>query len=39
MKLLVNRFQASGIDVRVDLRGSDIGVAQHFLDETKIDPT
>ena len=36
MRLLVDLFQAFGRDVRVDLRGGKIGVAEEFLDAAQI---
>jgi hypothetical protein len=36
MKLSMDRFEPLLIDMRVNLRGRDIGVAEHFLDDAKI---
>ena len=36
VKLLVDRFEPRRIDVRVELRGGDACVAEHFLDLPKI---
>ncbi len=34
MELLVNAFEPRVVDVRVNLRGTDAGVAEHFLNLT-----
>jgi len=36
MKLPMHSFQSLLIDVRIDLRRRDIGVAEHFLDDAQI---
>lgn len=36
MKFRVNCFEPIGIDVRVNLRRRDVGMAQQFLDNTQI---
>ena len=33
MKFLMNRFEALGIDVGIDLSRRNIGMTQHFLDD------
>ena len=35
MEFLMNRFEALGIDVCIDLGGGDIGMAEHFLDDAQ----
>ena len=36
MKLAVHGFQSLLIDVRIDLRCRNVGVAEHFLDDAQI---
>ena len=36
MKLVVHRFQPLLIDMRVNLRGRNVGVPKHFLDDAQI---
>jgi hypothetical protein len=36
MKLPMHSFQSLLIDMRIDLRRRNIGVAEHFLDDPKI---
>ena len=36
MKLLVDRFEAVAVDVGVDLRGGNVGVAEHLLHDPQI---
>ena len=38
MKFPVHRFKPFLINVRVDLRRCDIGVAQHILNNTQVRP-
>jgi hypothetical protein len=38
MKFPVNSFQPGLVDVRVDLRGLDVAVAEQFLDNAQIRP-
>jgi hypothetical protein len=38
MKLPVDGFQALLIDVSVNLRGRNVGVAEHFLNDPEIGP-
>ena len=38
MELAVDRLEPVGIDVRVDLRGRDVRVAEHFLDASQVRP-
>ena len=38
MELLMNRFQAAHVNVGVDLRGGDRGVAEHLLHLRKSAP-
>ncbi len=33
---MMDFFELAAIDLRVDLRGGDAGVAQHFLDDAEI---
>ena len=39
MKLVMDTFEAVGIDMRVDLGGADIGVAEKFLHHAQIRAT
>ena len=36
MKLVMHRLQSLLVDVRVNLRGRDIGVPEHFLDDAQV---
>lgn len=36
MELLLDAAEAGGIDVRVDLRGGDVGVSQEFLNDAQV---
>jgi hypothetical protein len=36
MELAVDGFEPGGIDVRVDLRCGDAGVAEHFLEAAEV---
>src|SRR5262249_27261566 len=36
VKLLMNPFESRWIDMRVDLRGADAGVAEHFLNLSEV---
>ena len=38
MELFVDRLQSSLINVRIDLRRRDIGVAQHLLHDSQVRP-
>ncbi len=38
VELVVDRFQPRGIDVGVDLRGGDAGVAEHLLHLPQVSP-